>query len=112
MEGEGADVVLGDVADDESAQFLAAMDAEERSEIQQLLQYPQNAAGGIMTPDFVRASGQETVAQAVEDIRRQASAVKHINDVFAPDSEGRLAGVVSRREILLSRPAACPARPP
>jgi len=105
MEPDEAADLLGDLPADESAQFLAAMDTEERSEIQQLLQYPQNAAGGIMTPDFVRVAGDETVAQAIEDIRRQASGVKHINDVFATDSEGRLAGFVSLRDLLLASPS-------
>jgi CBS domain-containing protein len=104
MEPDEAADLLGDLPAAESAQLLAAMEPPEAKEIRQLLKYPEDAAGGMMTPDFVKVSGDGTVGQAFENIRTQAHAVKHIHDVFVTDEEGKLRGFVPLRDLLLAGP--------
>jgi CBS domain-containing protein len=110
MEPDEAADLLGDLPAAESAQLLAAMEAPEAKEIRQLLGYPEDAAGGMMTPDFIKVSGEGTVGQAFENIRTQANVVKHIHDVFITDEEGKLRGFVPLRDLLLAGPTQ-PLRP-
>jgi len=105
MEPDEAADLLGELPAHESAKLLAAMHRKEATELQQLLQYPPNVAGGMMTPDFLKISGNPTVEQALREIRSQAKSVKYIHDVFIIDSEGKLVGSATLRDLLLADPS-------
>lgn len=105
MEPDEAADLLGELPAHESAKLLAAMHRKEATQLQQLLQYPPNVAGGMMTPDFLKISGNPTVEQALREIRSQAKSVKYIHDVFIIDSEGKLVGSATLRDLLLADPS-------
>jgi len=104
MQPDEAADLLGELPEHESAKLLAAMHRKEASELQQLLKYPQNAAGGMMTPHLLKLSGASTVERALAEIRNQASSVHYIHDVFVIDDQGKLVGCVALREVLLAEP--------
>jgi CBS domain-containing protein len=105
MEPDEAADLLGELPAHESAKLLAAMHRPQASELKQLLKYPPNAAGGMMTPGFLKISGNPTIEQALREIRSQASSVKYIHDVFVTDAEGKLTGYATLRELLLAEPS-------
>jgi len=104
MQPDEAADLLGELPEHESAKLLAAMHRKEASELQQLLKYPQSAAGGMMTPHLLRVSGASTAERALAEIRKQARSVHYIHDVFVIDDEGKLVGCVALRELLLAEP--------
>lgn len=81
--------------------ILAQADPEMRKEINDLLQYPENSAGSIMTTEYVSLRPQMTVIQAIERIRKTGVDKETIYTCYV--TEGRkLLGTVSVKDLLLT----------
>lgn len=71
-------------------------------DVKHLLGYDEDSAGGIMGTEYVAVPSIWTVAQATEEVRRQAEAVHEIFAVFVVDAQGHLEGSVTLKRLLLS----------
>ena len=81
--------------------ILAQADPQMRKEINDLLQYPENSAGSIMTTEYVSLRPQMTVIQAIDRIRKTGVDKETIYTCYV--TEGRkLLGTVSVKDLLLS----------
>ena len=83
---------------------LAHVTSETRDLINQILGYPENSAGSIMTVEYVDLKRHMTVAQAFERIRKIGIDKETIYTCYVIDAERVLKGVVSVKTILLSEP--------
>ncbi len=83
---------------------LMNTDAESRKIINQLLQYPDDSAGSIMTTEFVDLKKEMTVQDALERIRKTGVDKETINTCYVLSPQRKLEGVVSIRTLILSRP--------
>jgi magnesium transporter len=79
------------------------MKADESSEVKDLLQYPEETAGGIMTTDFVSLYEDTTVKDAIAHLQ-ETSAKQMVFYLYVTDRAGRLVGVVSLRQLLVVSP--------
>ncbi len=104
MEPDAAADLLSELPPSESAEVLGAMEAPEAREVEQLLEYDEDTAGGMMNTEFLRLSPVMTVAQALEAVRGQAREVPQVHDCFVIGRDGRIAGVLSLRDMLLASP--------
>ncbi len=96
---DAADVIQ-EYPEDERAAALALLDDAFRREIQGLLAYAEDAAGGLMSPRFARLRPEMTVDEAVHYLRRQAREhVETLNYSYVLDMNQRLIGVVSFRDL-------------
>ncbi len=93
--------VLQELPAEERGSFLALLDESARREVQALLAYAEDEAGGLMSPRFVRVRPEMTVEEAVRYVRRQAqNHVETIYYVYVLDAGQHLEGVLSFRELL------------
>ncbi|MBR6839952.1 MAG: magnesium transporter, partial [Oscillospiraceae bacterium] len=81
--------------------ILAQADPQMRSEINQILRYPENSAGSIMTTEYVSLRPQMTVAEAIQRIRRTGVDKETIYTCYVT-AERRLLGTVSVKDMLLA----------
>jgi magnesium transporter len=93
--------VLADLPHDVVQQVLPAL--EDAEEVQELLAYDEESAGGIMEAGFVAVPPTWTVAEATEEVRRNAETVEHVYALFVIDEQQRLQGIVPLKRLLLSR---------
>ena len=77
---------------------------EEREEVQELLAYPEDTAGGRMSTDFVALQKDWTVQEAIDFLRRQQPDTDHPFYLYAVDAAGALLGVVNLRSLVTSPP--------
>ena len=84
--------------------LLALTSPETRRDINQLLQYPEDSAGSIMTVEYIDLKEETTVAQAIEKIRMTGIDKETINNCFVLDRARHLIGIVTLRKLLLSGP--------
>ena len=84
--------VLAQIEDREKARYII-----------DLLHYEEDTAGGLMAKELVKANVKWTVAQAVDEIRRQAEKVEKVNSVYVVDDTNTLKGRVSLKKIVLAR---------
>lgn len=82
--------------------ILALSTPENRREINELLKYDPDSAGGIMTTEYVRLHGGMTVEQAFETIRRDAYDKESVYTCYVTDNNRHLIGVVDVKTLLLS----------
>lgn len=96
---DAARVLTKDLAERQS-ELLGAMTPTEAAEVRQLLQYPPESAGWLMTDKFVRIQPDFTVEQTIAHLRKVDPEVEILTDLYVLDSEQKLVGVVSLREVI------------
>jgi magnesium transporter len=111
--GQAAEIV-GELDDDDAADILGELDPTrqekilsgviDRSEVDRLLRYDEETAGGRMTTHMVTVSDKATVEEALEQIRRQSEEVEDFYHVFVVDAEHRLVGLLPFKDLVISRP--------
>ncbi|MBR5640933.1 MAG: magnesium transporter [Firmicutes bacterium] len=82
--------------------ILAQADPQMRREINELLRYPEDSAGSIMTTEYVNLHPSMTVADAIERIRRTGVDKETIYTCYVTENR-KLLGTVTVRELLMSR---------
>ena len=82
--------------------LLAQSDNETRSYINELLKYPKNSAGSLMTIEFVSFTPEMTVEAAFDRIRSTAIDKETIYTCYVTDSEKKLLGLVTAKDLLLA----------
>ena len=101
---EAADL-LAELPKERSKEIIKLMEPDEAKDVQKLLAYPESSAGGIMNTDFVSVPSHTTAVEIVNRLRRIASEVETIYNVYVTD-KGKLTGVVSLMELVLAQPSA------
>ena len=81
--------------------ILAQADPEMRKDINNLLRYPENSAGSIMTTEYVSLRPQMTVIQAIDRIRRTGVDKETIYTCYVTEAR-KLLGTVSVKDLLLA----------
>lgn len=82
--------------------ILKVADAETRAEINQLLKYPKDSAGSIMTTEFVDLKKDLTVREAFQRIRETGPDKETVYTCYVIDPSRRLLGVVTVKELLFA----------
>ena len=83
--------------------ILAQAEPATRRMINELLKYPEDSAGGVMTTELMALRPDMTVAQAMDAIRENGFDKETINNCYVTDSSRRLVGVVSLRALVLAK---------
>jgi magnesium transporter len=102
MEADEAADVLGDLPPERAAEALREMD--EPGEIISLLQYPDDTAGGLMTPAIVTLRRGWRAQEALIELRRVGPDADSAYYLFVTDDSGVLLGVVSLRDLAVALP--------
>jgi magnesium transporter len=94
--------LLAELPQDEAQEVLSSLDTEDSEEILELMQYPEDSAGGIMDPVVISVPKNATVAEAVGEIRA-AEIDEDFYTVFVVEDDETYVGDV-RVRLLLTRP--------
>ena len=86
--------------------ILEQSSPESRRLINELLRYPDDSAGSIMTTEYVGLHAAMTVGEAIEHIRRVGIDSENINVCYVTDRGRRLIGIVTIRTLILAEPGA------
>ena len=102
MDPDDAADIIGELSYDKAEKLLNLMGVKEEKAIRQLLGYPRDTAGGIMTSEFVAMPGTATVADAKRRIAALDEDFESVFYVYTLGVDGTLTGVVSMRDLLIS----------
>lgn len=92
--------VMQELAPEERGHFLAFLDERTRAEVDALLAYAEDEAGGLMNPRFVRVRPDMSVDQAISYARRQSrERAEMIHYLYVLDADQKLRGVLSFRDL-------------
>jgi len=96
--------LLGRLPQDRADAILAQMNAEGSDEVEDLLSYDIDTAGGIMVPDFIALSQDTTVRQAIASLQKEYIDVEMPFYLYVVDEYGKLVGVISLRQLVVVPP--------
>lgn len=91
--------LLRRVPERKRSHLLGELDETTRKEVNALLAYKEDVAGGLMNPRFARVRPDMTVDEAIVYLRQQAAKVDAIHYAYVLDESQRLLGVLSFREL-------------
>jgi magnesium transporter len=89
-----------------TVQLLALLSPEERAVARQLLGYPEESIGRLMTPDLIALRSDWTVQQALDHVRRHGRDSETLNILYVVDETGKLIDDLRMRQLLLADPDA------
>ena len=104
MPSEAAADLIGELDEEVTEDVFAAMTDEAEDEVREILLYPHDSAGGLMTTDVASLPIGLTTGEATERIRQLHEQYEDLSYVYVVDDEARLSGVISFRDLVFSRP--------
>ena len=104
MAPDDATDVIDELPDADAELILTEMEPAGAAEIRELLTYPADSAGGIMTPAFVAVAPDLHADEAIRALRQVAEEAETVNYVYVLDAEEHLLGVLSLHNLVLTRP--------
>lgn len=88
---ERQEVVISQIEDD-----------EHKADIQELLAYDENSAGGLMAKELVKVNENWTVLKCVKEMRAQAEFVTRVHSIYVVDDKNKLKGRLSLKDLLVT----------
>ncbi|MDD4741814.1 MAG: magnesium transporter [Bacteroidales bacterium] len=85
-------------------QLIQCLSPEERTIAIQLLGYPEDSIGRLMTPEYVAIKPQNTVGQTFEHIRKFGRDSETLNVIYIVDNDWKLVDDIRIKELLLASP--------
>jgi magnesium transporter len=96
--------ILGFLPEERGKDILALMKTEDSTEVADILKYPKDTAGGIMTTEFFSLSEDATAQEAIRRLQHSTDA-EMVFYIYVTDKDERLVGVLSLRQLLTVLPA-------
>ena len=90
---EAADV-LAELEEQTSEDILEEMEVEPKAEVEELLEYKENSAGGLMNTEYVALPENTTVAGAMEALKAHEEILESLNTLFLIDASGQLKAAI------------------
>ncbi|MCM3571181.1 magnesium transporter [Neobacillus mesonae] len=104
MDNDDLATLLHELSPEKKNSLLSEMNKMESNAVQDIMKYPPETAGRIMTNRFVWIRNYDTVREAVEKLKSFAEFAESLNYLYVIDGARRLVGVVSYRDLLLADP--------
>jgi len=104
MEPDDAADVAARLPEDLQEEVLRGLKREDREEVEELMAWPEDSAGGIMSPVAFRLSEESTCREAIEALHEQAD-VEMVFYVYVLNDASQLVGTCSLRNLLLNPPS-------
>ena len=100
---DAADLV-GKMPEEMSGAILEKMTEEGSEEVEVLLRYDDDTAGGIMIPDFIALKENTSAREAIESLQKEHQDVEMPFYLYILDEYGKLVGVSSLRQLVVVPP--------
>lgn len=100
---EAADL-LADLPQERAQLLLQKMEEDEAEDVEELLAYREDTAGGLMTTEYVAVQHTLTAARAIDRLRELEPNAESVYYVYVVDEEEHLLGVLSLRDLIVAKP--------
>ncbi len=104
MSPDDAADVLGDVQRERAEELMGLMEPQAAEEVRSLLAYEEDTAGGLMNSRVIAVQENDTADEVIAKLRRIAPPEDEIYYLYVVDDAGRLSGVLSLRDLVVSQP--------
>lgn len=99
---EAADL-LADLSEKEADEIISKIDDDEiQEEINELLEYEEDTAGGLMTTEVFQINGEMTGNEIIEYFKNNHEDIESVYDIYIVDEDEKLQGTCSIRQLLIN----------
>tara|TARA_A100000164_G_scaffold56410_1_gene45009 strand:+ start:10253 stop:11602 length:1350 start_codon:yes stop_codon:yes gene_type:complete len=102
LDSDDAADLISDLEDEKSKEILEDMNPQDSSEVQTLLQYDEESAGGIMQTELVEVKDSSIIKDAINWIRLIAENVPDFYQIYVTNENDKLVGTVSLKALILA----------
>jgi len=96
--------ILDEIEDERVELLLREMDSESSQEVRELLEYPNNTAGSLMTTDVLSFKAGRTVDEVINELRIKKPEQSELYSLFVTEENDELAGTFTLRDLVVSKP--------
>ncbi len=101
MPSDDAVDILEVLSDPIADEIREHMDQKDRDEVEELLRYDPESAGGLMSPDFMYLDEEMEVGEAIKSVQKRSAEKEMVFYLYITHGDHKLSGVVSLRELLM-----------
>ena len=98
-------VLFGELPAEVTQKLLTLLPPEELRQARQLLGYPEESVGRLMTPEYVAIHPEWSIAKAIDHIRSHGKDAETVNIIYVVDSHGKLVDDLRLRKLILADPS-------
>ena len=103
LESDDATDVLSELPKEQKEEILSLIeDDDHASDIEDLLNYPEDTAGGLMAKELIKVNENWTTIRCLKEMRKQSSEVKEVHTIYVVDDQDKLVGTLSLKRLLLT----------
>jgi magnesium transporter len=96
--------ILDEMEDEKAEMLLKEMDSESSQEVRELLEYPENSAGGLMTTDVLSFRSELTVDEIIRELRLKKPEPSELYTLFVTEKNDELVGTFNLRDLIIAQP--------
>jgi len=96
--------ILDEIEDEKAEMLLKEMDSESSQEVRELLEYPDNSAGGLMTTDVLAFRSELTVDEVIKELRIKKPESSELYTLFVTEKNDELVGTFNLRDLIIAQP--------
>jgi CBS domain-containing protein/sporulation protein YlmC with PRC-barrel domain len=104
MDPDEAADLLADLPAERKEAILEKMEEDEAENVEELLAYEEDTAGGLMTTEYVAITNDLTAGEAIDRLRELEPDAEQVYYVYVVDSRENLIGVLSLRDLIVAEP--------
>jgi magnesium transporter len=97
--------ILDELEDEKAELLLKEMDTESSQEVRELLEYPDNRVGSLMTTDVISFRPEVTVEQVIAELRIKKPEPSELYSLFVTETNDRLIGTFDLRDLVIAQPS-------
>jgi sporulation protein YlmC with PRC-barrel domain/CBS domain-containing protein len=101
MSPDQAADVLAELKEETSDEILEEMESQPKADVEELMEFDEDTAGGMMNTEYVALPEDATVADALSALRSNEELLENLNTLFLIDPEERLKGAVPLARLFL-----------
>ena len=103
LDSDDAADIIGELSKERKEEVMSQIEDQEHvKEIEELLTYHEDSAGGLMAKELVKVNENWTVMKCVREMRIQAEEVTRVHSIYVVDDAGKLKGRLSLKDLLIA----------
>ncbi|VAX24311.1 Mg/Co/Ni transporter MgtE, CBS domain-containing [hydrothermal vent metagenome] len=102
MSSDDAADILAEVEVERAEDILDNVSEEVEQDVQRLMEYPEDTAGGLMQTELVSSPGHFTVAEAIDNLKGMTEEIGDFHNIFVIDKDRKLTGVLPLQKLIIS----------
>lgn len=104
LDSDDAADIVGDLPVDRAKEIIETLEEDVSEDIEKLLPYEEDTAGGIMALEYVAVRDSFTIREAIDKIREQREEVINLYHLWVINESGKLVGLISIKDLVVEPP--------